>query len=204
MTTQYSTNLILKDDPMSADCYAVRLFMSYHHIPFQSDYSDIDPLQPSDKVPELVVTQDQIIYGIRPSLEFLAELSAQQDWAQPLHSSLLLHWEGVHQQLKDSLGKLRQASLSMSTFLEEEDLLLQKSKVLLNQLNDHLCVQTVLQQSWLIAGKTPSIADLMIFPLIALSMDAGINLDDFVHIRRWINRMRKIPNFIPMPGLLES
>ncbi|OUY09178.1 glutathione S-transferase [Acinetobacter populi] len=199
-----SPRLILKDDPMSSDCYAVRLFLYYHQVPFQSDYADIDPLQPSDKIPELVVADDQIIYGIRPSLEFLAEFAAQPDWAEPSHAQHFQHWEAFHQQLKNCLGRLRQASLSMSTFLDDEDILQEQSTVLLNQLNDHLCVQTVLQQQWLVAGKTPSIADLTIFPLVALSMDAGIDLDDFVHIRRWVQRMRKLPNFVPMPGLLES
>ena len=47
----------------------------------------------------------------------------------------------------------------------------------------------------------PTIGDIACFPHIAMAGEAGIDLKPFSNILRWIDRIRQIPGFIPMPGI---
>ncbi len=54
--------------------------------------------------------------------------------------------------------------------------------------------------SWF-AADGPTIADIALFPAIALSRDFGIDHDEFPALRRWMRRVRAVPGFITMPGI---
>lgn len=192
----------LLDDTLSTECYSVRLLLSYQAISFHSDYSEIDPLRPHDKPPELIF-QQQHFKGV---VECLTRLAEQPNLTQALSSindQQLQQWYQLHLSFKQNLGVLRQANLSLSTFLVTEAELKHKAYATLTQLNDHLCIQSVVAGPWILAGHAPSLVDFLLFPLVALSSDADLSLDDFLHIRRWVKRMHHIAHFIPMPGLLE-
>jgi glutathione S-transferase len=47
----------------------------------------------------------------------------------------------------------------------------------------------------------PTIGDLACFPYTAMAGEGGIDLSVYPHILKWIERMKKIPGFIPMPGI---
>jgi glutathione S-transferase len=47
----------------------------------------------------------------------------------------------------------------------------------------------------------PTIGDIACFPYVAMAGDAGIELKPYPNILRWIDRIRQIPGFIPMPGI---
>jgi glutathione S-transferase len=51
------------------------------------------------------------------------------------------------------------------------------------------------------AGDTPTVADIALFPSIALSRDSGIEHDAYPALRRWMRRVRAIPGFRTMPGI---
>ncbi len=53
------------------------------------------------------------------------------------------------------------------------------------------------------ADAHPTIADIALFPSIALSRDAGIEHDAYPALRRWIRRVRAMPGFRTMPGIPE-
>ena len=55
-------------------------------------------------------------------------------------------------------------------------------------------------RDWLELGR-PTIADICCFPYIALSHQGGVPLDDFPNARAWIARIKKLPGFVPMPGI---
>ena len=50
-------------------------------------------------------------------------------------------------------------------------------------------------------GATPTIADIALFPGIALCRDFGIDHDEYPALRRWMARLRTIPGFVTMPGI---
>ncbi len=47
----------------------------------------------------------------------------------------------------------------------------------------------------------PTIGDIACFPYVAMAGEAGIELKPYPNILRWIDRIRQIPGFIPMPGI---
>jgi glutathione S-transferase len=47
----------------------------------------------------------------------------------------------------------------------------------------------------------PTIADIACFPYVAMAGEGGIDLKPHPNILRWIDRIKQIPGFIPMPGI---
>jgi glutathione S-transferase len=69
-------------------------------------------------------------------------------------------------------------------------------------IDEHLSDMETVSQHWL-AATHPTIADLACFPYIAMSGEGGISRDDYPAIGRWIERIRRLPGFIGMPGIFE-
>ena len=46
-----------------------------------------------------------------------------------------------------------------------------------------------------------TIADVGCFPYVALAPEGGISLEVFPGVRKWIERIKKQPGFVPMPGI---
>lgn len=47
----------------------------------------------------------------------------------------------------------------------------------------------------------PTIADIACFPYVAMAGEGGIDLKPYPNILRWIDRIKQIPGFTPMPGI---
>lgn len=47
----------------------------------------------------------------------------------------------------------------------------------------------------------PTIGDIACFPYTAMAGEGGIDLKPYPNVLRWIDRMKQIPGFIPMPGI---
>lgn len=56
------------------------------------------------------------------------------------------------------------------------------------------------RNEWLALGH-PTIADIACMPYIAISHEGGVTLERYPAVQAWINRIKKLPNFIPMPGM---
>ena len=67
-------------------------------------------------------------------------------------------------------------------------------------MDDHLTQREFDGGKWF-AAPTPTIADIALFPAIALSRDFGVEHDEYPALRRWMRRVRAIPGFITMPGI---
>jgi glutathione S-transferase len=55
---------------------------------------------------------------------------------------------------------------------------------------------------WLV-GDSPSIADLAIYPYLALAPDARIDLTPYPAVRRWLAAVRGQPGYVGMPGMYD-
>lgn len=73
----------------------------------------------------------------------------------------------------------------------------QKSEFILTQLNNHLG-----NREWLELGH-PTIADVAVFPYVALAPDGKINLENYPNILSWIDRIKHLPGFVGMIGIEE-
>ena len=53
---------------------------------------------------------------------------------------------------------------------------------------------------WLALGR-PTIADLAVFPYIALGWEGGVTLEQYPAIQAWIGRIKELPGYIGMPAI---
>ncbi|WP_264479082.1 glutathione S-transferase C-terminal domain-containing protein [Acidisoma silvae] len=68
-------------------------------------------------------------------------------------------------------------------------------------LEDSLSAIEIAGGGWFAGGK-PSIADVAIFPAVALCTEAGFTFETMPAVWRWTERFKRLPNFSVMPGIL--
>ena len=66
---------------------------------------------------------------------------------------------------------------------------------LLNVLNQHLE-----HHQWL-ATQTITVADIAIYPYIALANEGKVDLTPFIHVENWLGRIEMLNGFVAMPGI---
>jgi len=67
-------------------------------------------------------------------------------------------------------------------------------------MEDHLTRRRFEGSDWFV-GASPTLADLALFPAIALSRDFDVDHDEYPALRRWMRRVRALPGFVTMPGI---
>lgn len=79
----------------------------------------------------------------------------------------------------------------------------EKSAFILKQLNQRLSSRTWLAfDETLAAGADhPTLADIAVFPYVALSADGKISLEPYPHVLAWIERIKQLPGFVGMVGI---
>jgi glutathione S-transferase len=75
---------------------------------------------------------------------------------------------------------------------------------LLRVLDEHLWFAEQTGQDWLCPGNHPTIADLACFPYVMLSEEGGVTHLPYSAIRRWTDRVKRIPGFTLMPGIFGA
>ena len=75
-----------------------------------------------------------------------------------------------------------------------------KGRAALRVLEDALTERSLSGSDWLV-GDRASIADIAVFPAVALSHDSGVGHEDYPAINLWQRRVRKLRGFIGMPGV---
>jgi len=56
------------------------------------------------------------------------------------------------------------------------------------------------KQDWIVAGR-PSIADVALYPYIALAHEGQVSLEPYPSILDWLRRMQMLPGYVGMPGM---
>jgi glutathione S-transferase len=62
--------------------------------------------------------------------------------------------------------------------------------------------QHLAERTWLELGH-PTIADVAVFPYVALAGDGQIDLSPYANVLSWIERVKKLPGFVGMIGIKE-
>ena len=68
-------------------------------------------------------------------------------------------------------------------------------------LDEHLWFAEKDSEGWLCPGDHPTVADIACFPYVMLSEEGGISRQDYPAIKRWTDRVKRIPGFIVMSGI---
>ena len=71
----------------------------------------------------------------------------------------------------------------------------QQAERILSQLDQHLSTR-----NWLEFDR-PTIADIAVFPYVALAPDGKIDLAPYPNVLSWIDRLKQLPGYLPMAGL---
>ncbi len=62
--------------------------------------------------------------------------------------------------------------------------------------------QHMSDREWLALAR-PSVADVAVYPYLALAPDARIDLGPYAAVRDWLGRVRALPGYLGMPGMLS-
>lgn len=205
--------ITLYDYELSANCYKQRLFMSilgvdYTIVPVDffpgrghksAEFRQINPL---GHIP--VIDDDG--YVLRDAHAILIYLAAKYDpsnnWyptSDPQRlgecASWLLFAEGT-----TSTASAARLHVNLG-YDFDLDRCQTEAHRLFRVLDEHLWFRERSDEQWVCTGSHPTIADLAIFPDVALSQEGGISRQDYPAIRRWIDAVKSLPGFVPMPGI---
>lgn len=194
---------------LSGNCYKVKLMLSLLELDYE--WSNVDLLTGAHKQPKflalnpfgqvpVLVDGDTVLADAQAILVYLARQYGGESWlpleAEPM--SRVVRW------LSTTAGEIRQGPESTRLYhlfkatsisLERAT---QKSEFILTQLNNHLA-----DREWLEVGH-PTIADVAVFPYVALSRDGKIDLDSYPRVLAWIDRVKRLPGFVGMIGITDA
>jgi glutathione S-transferase len=206
----------LYDFELSADCYRVRLLLSILGQRYEAVPVDIFPgrqheaewfrkLSPEGEMP---VLDDSgfIVAGGVPTLLYLAgKFDATERWMPVTGSGLspdLRTWLATSQTLSATAGNAR---LTVNFGYDFDLAALQHAAhTELRRIDEHLWFAEKQGRDWLCAFDHPTLADLACFPDIALSEEGGVMRQDYPAVRRWMDRVKRIPGFTPMSGVFPT
>lgn len=189
---------------ISGNTYKVKLLLSL--LKLEYEWLKVDLLTFEQKAPEflalnpfgqvpLLVDGETILADAQSILVYLARQYGGDQWL-PLDSiplSRVVRW------LSTTAGEIRQGPEHARLYYLfgaatniNIDRATQKAHFILTQLDQHLSDRTWLE------FEHPTIADVAVFPYIALAPDGKISLDAYPHVQRWIGRIEQLPGFIGM------
>lgn len=205
----------LYDFELSAGCYAVRLMLGILGLPYDTVAVDIYPgrdnfepwflkLNPAGTLPVLVDGCTTVTLAAAGLIHLAGKYDATEQWA-PLYgpaSDQVERWLDFAEQMSASAGVARTGV----AFGWDADLPVLQAEAhrLLRQLDEHLWFGEKQGRDWLVEGDHPTIADIAVFPDVVLSEEGGVSRQDYPAIRRWLDRVRRIPGFVVMSGVFPA
>jgi glutathione S-transferase len=205
-------SVTLYDFELDEGCYKVRLMLSLLGVAHDKFVVDVVPggetatpaflrLNPRGAVPVLIDGD----LTLRETEAILAYLARRYDPAgqwlpadDPARFGAAMEW------LTFSAEALRPAVLARlnAMFEVEADAIAagRAARAAFRIMDDRMTAIEFDGGAWF-AGDTPTVADIALFPSIALSRDSGIEHDAYPALRRWMRRVRAIPGFRTMPGI---
>ena len=191
---------------LSGNSYKAKLMLSLLGVEFE--WIKVDLLKGAHKRPEflalnpfkqvpVLVDGETVLADAQAILVYLARTYGDESWL-PLDAESLSR---VVRWLSITAGEVRQGPESARLYhlfnatsinLEQA---IQKSEFILTQLNNHLAEQECL------ALGHPTIADVAVFPYIALAPDGKIDLTPYPHVLAGIDRIKHLSGFVGMIGI---
>lgn len=197
--------MTLYNIPLSGNCHKIRLLLSFLGLDYASHDLDLSNAEqksdaylqrnPFGQAP--VLDDDGII--IRDSQAILVYLASQyggeQWWPQaPKQLAVISAWLSTAANEITHGPALLRAHHLFGREVNQTTALATTQKVL-RIINAHLKDQT-----WLV-GSAISIADIAIYPYIALAHQGKIDISSFANITTWCARIEALPNYTAMPGI---
>lgn len=195
----------LYDFELSGNCHKIRLMLSMLGLEHELVPVDLKSgeqkspaylkLNPLGKVPVLT-DGDVVIWDSQAILVYLARRYGGNDWlpSEPEQMSKIVQWlSTAANEINNGLATVRRHFIfNRPVDLESAN---QISDQTLQILDQHLQ-----QRDWLECDRI-TIADIACFPYVGLASDAKIDLKPYPNVVAWIDRIKRLPGYISMPGL---
>lgn len=191
---------------MSGNSYKARLLLELLNIEYE--WIKVDLMQGEHKLPNylalnpfgqvpLLVDGNIKLADAQAILVYLARQHGSDQWlpTEALPLAQVVRW------LSTAAGEVRQGAENARLYyvfgatninIERAH---QKAEYILTQLNQHLSTRTWLE------FERPTIADVAVFPYVALARDGKIDLDAYPNVLVWCDRVKQLSGYIPMTGL---
>lgn len=194
---------------LSGNSYKAKLMLSLLSLNYE--WIQVDLLKGAHKQPEflalnpfgqvpVLVDGDVVLPDAQAILVYLARQYGDESWL-PLKAESLSR---VVRWLSTTAGEIRQGPESARlhhlfkvTSIELKRVT-QRTEFILTQLNQHLA-----EREWLELGH-PTIADIAVFPYVALAHDGKVDLSHYANVLEWLDRIKHLPGFITMSGIEAS
>lgn len=207
----------LYDYELSGNCYKVRLMMSFlglEHIPEMIDFypgkqhksEEFRKMNPLGQLP--VIDDDGLV--LRDAQAILVYLASKYDTSEkwyPRDEAAMLGQISQWLAFADGItGTSSAARLHDALFYTQIDANTARAgaHTLFRILDEHLFFAEEVGKGWLCPGDHPTIADVACFPYVMLSEEGGISRIDYPAIRRWCDRLKRIPRFTVMSGIFHA
>lgn len=191
---------------LSGNSYKAKLLLSL--LSLEYEWVKVDLLKGEHKSPEflqlnafgqipVLVDGDIVLTDAQAILVYLARRYGGDAWlpVNAVSLSQIVRW------LSTTAGEVRQGpEFARLYYLFNVtsisiDRAHQKAEFILTQLNYWLT-----EHQWLEFDR-PTIADVAVFPYVALAPDGKIDLTPYPHVLTWIDRVKQLPGYVPMVGL---
>jgi glutathione S-transferase len=192
---------------ISGNSYKARLMLSLLKLKYE--WIAVDLMKEAHKSPEylamnpfgqvpLVVDGETILADSQAILVYLARQYGNDQWlpldALPL--AQVIRWLSTTAgEVREGPGLARLYYLFGAGTNINIERATQKADFILDQLDQQLSTRTWLE------FEHPTIADVAVFPYIALARDGKINLDAYPNVLNWIERVKQLPGYISMAGI---
>lgn len=201
----------LYDDELDENGYKVRLLLGALGVPHETIAVDMVPgaeqtrpplidLNPLGTLPILVEGETVL----REAEAILVYLARQHDpdgtWLpqEPAALAATMAW------LVFAARDLHAATLARRAAMfdapGDPSALEQAARAAFRIMEDHMSLRGFESAPWFV-GESATIADLALFPGLALSRDHGIDHEPYPALRRWMRRVRSLQGFRTMPGI---
>lgn len=192
----------------SGNCHKIRLLLSLLHVPYKSIQVDVAnqeqksesflKMNPFGQLPVLK-DGDTVVWDSQAILIYLARQYAAPSWL-PLDAvgmSRVMEWlSTAANEVARGPSALRvHYKLGRAIAMEDAQ---QATASVLSILEQHLK-----SGDWLVAEHI-TIADIAVYPYIALAPEGKIDLTPYPAVCRWLSRVQALPNYVGMPEMWKK
>lgn len=207
------TAITLYDFEISSSCYKVRLFLSLlgldykrvtvnYYPAFEHRKPEFLEINPLGQLPAMR-DGDLMLRDAQAMVTYLArKYDPAARWlpTDPAAFGEVMVW------LFFAASELSAATLArlhdMLAFPADEAAVKKAARKAFRIMNDTMTAREHDGGSWFV-GDQATLADVALFPSIALSRDFGVEHDEYPALRRWMRRVRGLDGFVAMPGIPE-
>jgi len=189
----------------SGNCHKIRMFLSLLQIPYQSVLVDVANLEQKSEsflrmnpLGQLPVLKDgnTVVWDSQAILVYLARQYAPASWMpqDAVGMSRVMEWLSTAANEVGRGPSVLRVHYKFGRAIAMEDAL-QATATVLGLLELHLETE-----EWL-AAKHITIADIAVYPYIALAPEGKIDLTPYPVICQWLSRIQALPNYVGMPNM---